>query len=78
QLRLSETKITDAGMDTIAKMASLESLNIFGTAVTDAGLQKIAALPQLKRLYLWQSKVTPAGIEELKKKLPQCQIQSGL
>lgn len=78
QLRLSETKITDAGMDAIAKMASLESLNIFGTAITDAGLQKLAALPQLKRLYLWQSKVTPAGIEELKKKLPQCQIQSGL
>jgi hypothetical protein len=65
-------------MDTIAKMASLESLNIFGTAVTDAGLQKLAALPQLKRLYVWQSKVTPAGIEELKKKLPKCQIQSGL
>ncbi len=78
QLRLSETKITDAGMDTIAKMASLESLNIFGTAVTDAGLQKLAALPQLKRLYVWQSKVTPAGIEELKKKMPKCQIQSGL
>jgi hypothetical protein len=78
QLRLSETKITDAGMDTIAKMASLESLNIFGTAVTDAGLQKLAALPQLKRLYIWQSKVTPAGIEELKKKMPKCQIQSGL
>jgi hypothetical protein len=78
QLRLSETKITDAGIDTIAKMASLESLNIFGTEVTDAGLQKLAALPQLKRLYVWQSKVTPAGIEELKKKLPNCQIQAGL
>lgn len=77
-LRLSETKITDASMDAIAKMASLESLNIYGTEVTDAGLQKLAALPQLKKLYVWRSKVTPAGIEELKKKLPQCVIESGI
>jgi uncharacterized membrane protein len=77
-LRISETKVTDAGMDTIAKMTSLESLNLYGTEVTDAGLQKLASLPQLKKLYVWRSKITPAGIAELKKKLPQCVIETGM
>ncbi len=77
-LRVSETKVTDAGMDTIAKMTSLESLNLYGTEVTDAGLQKLGALPQLKKLFVWRSKVTPAGIQELKKKLPQCEIETGM
>jgi len=77
-LRVSETKVTDAGMDTIAKMTSLESLNLYGTEVTDAGLQKLATLPQLKKLFVWRSKVTPAGIQELKKKLPQCEIETGM
>lgn len=77
-IRLSETPVTDAAIDTLVKLPKLESVNLYGTAVTDAGAAKLTALPNLKHLYLWQTKVTPAAIEELKKKLPKCEIVTGV
>lgn len=77
-IRLSETGVTDAAIDTLVKLPKLESVNLYGTAVTDAGVSKLTVLPNLKRLYLWQTKVTPAAIEELKKKLPKCEIVTGV
>ena len=46
--------------------------------MSDAGVAKLAAMPNLKRLYLWQTAVTPATVEALKKKLPECEIITGL
>ncbi len=77
-IRLSETAVTDAAIDTLITLPKLESVNLYGTAVTDAGVAKLAVLPNLKHLYLWQTKVTPAAIEELKKKLPKCEIVTGV
>jgi hypothetical protein len=77
-IRLSETGVTDAAIDTLVKLPKLESVNLYGTAVTDAGVSKLTVLPNLKHLYLWQTKVTPAAIEELKKKLPKCEIVTGV
>jgi hypothetical protein len=31
----------------------------------------------LKTIYLWQTKVTPTGIEQLKKSMPQLQVELG-
>lgn len=76
-LRLAETEITDAAIDTLVKLPSLESVNFYGTKVTDTGVLKLAALPNLKRLYLWQTAVTPEAIKELGEKLPDCEIVTG-
>jgi hypothetical protein len=46
--------------------------------VTDAGVAKLGALPNLKRLYLWQTGVTPNAIADLKAKLPNCEIITGI
>ena len=77
-IRLSETPVTDAVIDTLVNLPKLESINLYGTAVTAVGVGKLAVLPNLKHLYLWQTKVTPAEIEELKKKLPNCEIVTGV
>jgi uncharacterized membrane protein len=77
-IRLAETQITDAAIDTLAKLTSLESINLYGTKVTDAGVAKLGALPNLKRLYLWQTGVTPNAIADLKAKLPNCEIITGI
>lgn len=77
-IRLAETGITDAALDSLLKIPSLESINLYGTKVSDAGVAKLAAMPNLKRLYLWQTAVTPATVEALKKKLPECEIITGL
>lgn len=64
-LDLGRSKVTDAGLATIASMTHLERLHLENTAVTDAGLARLATLPQLEYLNLYGTKVTDAGIAKL-------------
>lgn len=74
KLNLSETAISDNGVDTITKLHELEYLNLFGTEVTDAGIIKLKTLTHLKKLFLWDSKATQVGVDALQKELPNLQI----
>lgn len=62
---LGRSKVTDAGLATIASMTNLERLHLENTAVTDAGLARLATLPQLEYLNLYGTKITDAGITKL-------------
>lgn len=62
---LSRSQITDAGLDTLAKMTNLERLHLENTKVTDAGLAKLGALPNLEYLNIYGTKTTDAGIAKL-------------
>lgn len=77
-IRLAETGVTDATIDTLLKLPTLESINLYGTKVTDAGVSKLAAMGNLKRLYLWKTAVTPETIKTLQEKLPKCEIVTGI
>ena len=50
-LRLTETKITDAGIASLGGLDQLESLDLYGTAVTPACLKVAESLPKLRHLY---------------------------
>ena len=52
----------------------LTYLNLYATKITDAGLRQLGGLSALAHLYVWQSAVTPAGIAELRKALPECEV----
>ena len=58
KLHLEKTKVTDAALDSVGKIATLEYLNLYQTGVTDAGLDKLKGLKLLRALYVWQTKVT--------------------
>lgn len=77
-IRLAETGVTDASIDTLLKLPTLESINLYGTKVTDAGVSRLSAMTNLKRLYLWKTAVTPDTIKTLQEKLPKCEIVTGL
>jgi hypothetical protein len=62
---LARSKVTDAGLGTLAKMANLERLHLENTAVTDAGVSQLAGLKKLEYLNLYGTKVTDAGIAKL-------------
>lgn len=64
-LDLARSQVTDAGLDTIAKMTYLERLHLENTKVTDAGLAKVGKLPALEYLNLYGTKVTDAGTARL-------------
>jgi Leucine-rich repeat (LRR) protein len=64
-LDLRQTKITDAGLESLIGLKKLQTLNLYGTEITDAGLKHLAKIKSLKNVYLWQSKATKAGVKQL-------------
>jgi hypothetical protein len=62
---LARSKVTDAGLATVGKMAALERLHLENTAITDAGLAQLEGLSNLEYLNLYGTKVTDAGIAKL-------------
>lgn len=60
-------KISDAGLEEVAKLTSLETLDLRATQITDAGLAKLLELPKLKTLELANTAITDAGLLSLQK-----------
>ena len=61
-LRLSNTRITDAGLAHVGKLTALKRLHLDRTAITDAGLKHLAGLTELESLNLFGTAVSDAGI----------------
>jgi hypothetical protein len=57
--------ISDQGMDEIAKITSLQILDLRATQITDTGLAKLKALSNLKELLLNNTAITDQGLVHL-------------
>ncbi len=66
EVDLSGTNVTDAGLEHLKGLTSLQELYLDGTEVTDAGLVHLKGLTSLRRLLLSDTKVTDAGLVHLK------------
>ena len=66
RLLLQNTKITDAGLASLASLPELRELGLEGTAVTDAGMASVAKIARLRTLAVDGTKVTSAGIAGLR------------
>jgi len=64
-LDLANSKVTDAGLATVAKMTNLARLHLELTGVTDAGLEHLKGLGNLEYLNLYNTPVSDAGLEKL-------------
>jgi hypothetical protein len=65
-LDLSGTRVTDAGLATLARLPNLTRLSLGNTAVSDAGLRHLAALVRLEYLNLFDTRVSDAGVGALR------------
>jgi len=65
-LDLAGTKVTDAGLKTLASMSNLKRLHLERTGVSDAGLAALEPLAHLEYLNLYATAITDAGLEVLK------------
>ncbi len=65
QLLIGRTKITDAGLSSIARLPRLYLLEVSGTAVTDTGISGLAAMEKLKVLRFRNTAVTDKGMASL-------------
>ncbi|MEO2031090.1 MAG: leucine-rich repeat domain-containing protein, partial [Planctomycetaceae bacterium] len=63
---LNDTQITDAGLEHVRGLTSLETLALDNTQITDAGLEHLKGLTSLDWLYLHNTQITDAGLERLK------------
>jgi hypothetical protein len=71
-LRVCFTGITEASMPMIAKLTSLEKLDLNDNKrITDAAIMHLVPLVNLKRLDVRATSVTDAGVTQLRKALPR-------
>jgi hypothetical protein len=71
---LRHTQVTDASLEYLKVLTSLQKLDLGITRVTDAGMRHLKGLTSLQELNLHDTHVTDAGVNELKKALPNCTI----
>jgi Leucine-rich repeat (LRR) protein len=74
ELYLDQWKITDAGLEHLKELTTLQNLVLRSTRITDAGLIHLNGLPNLKYLDLGGTQATGMGVAELQKALPDCEI----
>ena len=79
-LLLNGTSVTDAGLEYLERLTSLEALDLGNTQVTDAGLEHLKGLRSLRWLnvhwvHFHDRRVTDEGVKELQGALPNCAIR---
>ncbi|GAB5559697.1 MAG: ribonuclease inhibitor [Synoicihabitans sp.] len=62
---LSGTRLTDAGVEMLAKFERLRSLNLSQTPLSGATLSHLASLPELESLNLYGSEIDSSAVEQL-------------
>jgi len=65
-LDLTDSEVTDAGLEHLKGLSGLSSLYLSGTQITDAGLEHLAELSSLEMLFLVDTQITDAGLEHLR------------
>jgi Leucine-rich repeat (LRR) protein len=60
-LRLNQTAVTDAGLQYLQAIPSLEELSLAESKISDQGLEQLEALSGLRSLDLNGSRVTDTG-----------------
>jgi len=65
EVRLTGSKVTDAGLKELTPFKNLTSLHLGLTAITDAGVKELTPLENLTRLFLGSTELTDAALKEL-------------
>jgi uncharacterized membrane protein len=65
---LARTKVTDAGLKTLATFSNLRAVDLAHTAVTSAGVPTLVRLTRLESLNLTATAVDDAGVAALRRK----------
>jgi Leucine-rich repeat (LRR) protein len=74
-LVLDHTAVSDAGLEKLKDLTSLQALDLSFTQVTDAGLAHLGALPNLRTLNLTGTRVTDQGVAQLKVARPNLVVK---
>jgi internalin A len=65
RLRLSQTRLDDAGLAHLTGLTRLSELDLGSTRVTDAGVAHLKRLTNLSQLYLYSTQVSDTGLSHM-------------
>ena len=74
-VNLSNTKVSDAGLQHLKGWDSLEQLVLEDLPITDEGLKPLGGVKNLTWIFLQNTKVSAEGVKKLAKALPNCKIE---
>jgi AhpC/TSA family len=74
RLHLQDTRVTDAGLETLKGMSNIFSMNLERTSISDRGLDSLKTISTLKYVFLAGTRVTDDGILALKHALPDVSV----
>jgi len=74
-LSLTDSPISDAGLESLRGLTQIEELDLSGTRVTDNGLRCLRDLRRLKTLNLKSTQVSAQGVQQLRQSLPDCKME---
>ncbi len=77
ELQANFTNLTSEEISEIAKVESLTSLAISGNDIDEKSLTSLGQMKGLEKLFLWQTGLSDEEKEQLKKELPDTQIEYG-
>jgi uncharacterized membrane protein len=78
KISAQKTEISGSGFNVLSDLKYLENLNVYDTNLEDAVIPFLAKLTNLKKLYLWDTNISRQGIEQLKKVLPNVDMNTGI
>lgn len=64
-VNLSESQITDAQLECLESLPTLQELDLYGTKTSDVGLGHVGGLVHLERLGVDGTQITDSGLEQL-------------
>jgi len=77
ELQANFTDLTSEEVSEISKLQSLTSLAISGNEIDENSLRSLAQMKGLQKLFLWQTGLNELEKEQLRKDLPETQIEYG-
>ena len=76
-LSLDEIPITDAGVSVLARFKQVRRLSLYATKITDESAEVLRGMTHLKYLDLSKTGISPEVIEEIRKTLPDTEVDPG-
>jgi uncharacterized membrane protein/mono/diheme cytochrome c family protein len=77
RLTLSQSVITDNGLQHLKNLTQLQYLNLAGTAIADNGWKTLQAIKSLRQLYLFKTGIEVSNLIGLQQQLPKAIIDTG-
>lgn len=77
EVDLAQYPVDNECVTELARLKRVRLIDLHDTPLDDTSIEQLAKLTQLDELYIWDTDISPAAATELRKRLPDCEINYG-